>query len=143
MIHIKPTVQYDTLYSYLERDLSRLKKLRMIDFSDEFYRLRDYLFVATDLEYTLNQLATTNRLPSVMNALYGQTVSLDRLSPQHKDYWTFIEEWVYTVCATEMLIGKQFLDFKATFLKLFTEYSKQNICKKSDSSASLAWDANI
>lgn len=146
MIHVKPTVQYDTLYKYLERDLNKLKKSLTVDLSDEFYNLRNYLFSTTDLQYTLDNLGNSERLPSVMNAVYGQTLTLDGFSPKHKDYWNFFEEWVYTVCATELLIGKQFRDFKAVFLKFVTAYHQNNLLckkKKSESLVSLAWDENL
>lgn len=143
MIHVKPNVKYDTLYRYLDRDLEKLKKAIVTDFSPEFYNLRDHLFSSTLFSFSLKNLRKICVVPSVIAALYGQTNTLELLSPQHKDYWKFLEEWLYTVCATELLLGKQFLDFKDYFSKFYMEYNRHYIFRRNLSVTSLTWDTEF
>lgn len=140
MIHIKPNVNYDTLYRYLDRDLEKLKKANITDFSLQFYSLRENLFSASELSFKLDNLEKVAAIPSVINALHGQTNTLKLLSSKHIDYWNFLEEWVYTVCATELLLGKRFLDFQDQFAAFYVEYNKYQIFRKNLSLTSLAWD---
>lgn len=132
MIYIKPSVQYDELFTYLEHDLRQLRKLKSIDFSHQFYELRSHLFGVNGSlslkKFVEDQDSSMLNESSLMSALFGQTLKMKSINPKCSDYWHFLEEWTYIVCSTEMMTGKLFVDFTQIFLKYYMDYYQ---CKSS------------